>query len=76
MKVTKAKGLNTICAARLHKGHEPELDCSGPGIFSVKACQNASARDRETLIKSRSVNQAEALFNSRIFLPEEPLKSC
>ena len=75
MKVTKAKALNTICAARLPRAHEPEFDRSGPGILSVKTSQNAIQETEKPLVKQRSVKQAEALFNSRIFLPEELLKS-
>ena len=53
----------------------PNLTDSDRAFGSVKASQNASAETEKPLVKQRSVNQAEALFNSRIFLPEELLKS-
>ena len=54
----------------------PNLTDSDRAFGSVKACQNASAETENPLVKSRSVKQAKVHFNSRIFLPEEPLKSC
>ena len=54
----------------------PNLTDSDHAFGSVKTCQNASAETEKPLVKQRSVNQAEALFNSRVFSPEELLKSC
>ena len=48
MKVTKAKGLNTICAVRLPKGHEPEFDRLRSRIRLGQDLPKRKRRDRET----------------------------
>ena len=48
MKVTKAKGLNTICVARLPRGHEPELDRLRSRIRLGQDLPKRKRRDRET----------------------------
>ena len=48
MKVTKAKGLNTICAVRLPKGHEPELDRFKSRIRPSQDLPKRKCRDGET----------------------------
>ena len=53
----------------------PNLTAVGQAFSRSRRAKMPIQKTEKPLVKSRSVKQAEALFNSRIFLPEELLKS-